>query len=132
MPAESNKSKFLERLAILMKEKNIDSRRQLGDKTGISPNTIDNWYVRDSQFPGSLHLNTLCDFFGVSMDYLCGRTDCRLDMAKSNPFAPYLKEGEMLAFHLDEGDASDLTEDEIKEVIGFIKYVKSKHKNEDN
>ena len=132
MSTDINKAKFLETLSQLMAEKGIESRRELARQSGIPSNTLDNWYVRDSQTPGTNNLLTLCDFFGVSMDYLCGRTDCRIDIAKSNPFASYLKEGEMLAFHLDEGDASDLTEDEIKEVIGFIKYVRAKHKNENN
>jgi hypothetical protein len=53
--------------------------------------------------------------------------------SKNNPFAKYLSDGEVLAFHLDDNcNVSDLTKEEIEEVINFIQFVKSKRSNDES
>ena len=46
----------------------------LAEATGIDQRTISN-YETEKTFPDSYALIRLADFFGVSIDYLVGRTD---------------------------------------------------------
>lgn len=122
---------FIEKLTELM-DKNEVSRKKLAEGTGIPRSTIDNWFNRNENDPKKEVLIAIAKFFKVSLYYLCDDT-CLEDptVNKKNPFAKYLSDGELLAFHLDGNiDASDLTENEIQEVIKFIKYVKSTRTNE--
>lgn len=49
----------------------------LAEATGIDQRTISN-YETEKTFPDSVSLIRLADFFGVSIDYLVGRTDYNL------------------------------------------------------
>lgn len=125
--SEQAKMSFLEKLEYLMKRDNV-SRSDLSNATGISRSTIDNWFSRDNMEPKKDLILAIAEFFHVSLYYLI-KDECLEDPApsKNNPFAQYLSDGEVLAFHLDDGiTASDLTKEEIDEVINFIKYIRSK------
>ena len=124
---------FLDKLTELMNQSKV-SRRVLADETGISRSTIDNWYARGDNNPNRQALVAIAKYFGVSLYYLCD-DNCTVDPtpSKNNPFAKYLSDGEVLAFHLDDNcDVSDLTKDEIEEVINFIQFVKSKRSNDES
>ena len=49
---------------------------ELADKIGVNKQTISQ-YERGVREPGFSRLEALCDYFGVSADYLLGRTDER-------------------------------------------------------
>lgn len=60
---------FLEKLDFLMKENDLNKKR-LSDRAGIPYSTIDGFY---KQGYANIKLSTfkkLCDYFGVTMDYL--------------------------------------------------------------
>lgn len=128
-----DKKCFLDKLTELMDSKKV-TRKMLSDETGISRSTIDNWYARGDNNPNRQALVSIAKFFGVSLYYLCD-DNCTVDPtpSKNNPFAKYLSDGEVLAFHLDDNcNVSDLTKEEIEEVINFIQFVKSKRSNDES
>lgn len=67
--------KFAYRLSALRNEKNITAK-YLGDLLSIPRGTIAHWEAGDF-YPNNERLVQLADFFGVSVDYLLGRTDCK-------------------------------------------------------
>lgn len=52
------------------------SRRQLSEATGIPQSTIAKWENGEVAIPLPAALN-LADFYGVSVEQLCGRTETR-------------------------------------------------------
>lgn len=65
--------KFYERLNELMEEKNLTAP-SLGKIVGVNGSTINRWRKGEMN-PTIEKLNLLCDFFGVTSDYLLGRED---------------------------------------------------------
>ncbi len=80
---------FPSRLKRLRKENNL-SQKELANKIGYSRTTIAN-YEQDLRLPSADVLNSLADFFEVSLDYLFGRANIRLSLkdylSKDNPNA---------------------------------------------
>lgn len=73
--AKSNNPKaFSERLEELRKSKGIPTIYELAQQTHIHRNNIAQWLKHD-YFPLLDDLVLLANFFGVSMDYLLGRSD---------------------------------------------------------
>lgn len=66
---------FGERLKILRKDFNI-SQDELGKKIGVARTSVAN-YETNRNYPTSEVLEKLSDVFGVSLDYLLGKTDIR-------------------------------------------------------
>lgn len=66
---------FGERLKILRKDFNI-SQDELGKKIGVARTSVAN-YETNRNYPTSEVLEKLSDVFGVSLDYLLGKTDVR-------------------------------------------------------
>ena len=62
-----------ERIKELRTEKGL-SQAQLGKAIGTSQKAIDFW-EREVHEPKASYIIALCDFFGVSADYLLGRQD---------------------------------------------------------
>ena len=52
------------------------SREELGTMIGVTAKTISNWENNRSSIP-SKTINTLCDFFGCTADWLIGRSETR-------------------------------------------------------
>lgn len=61
---------FLEKLDLLMKEKNIKNIKRLSEQSGIPRSTIDAFYKQGYSNIKLSNFKKLCDFFGVTMDYL--------------------------------------------------------------
>lgn len=66
---------FAARLRALRKEKNM-TQRQMGDLMGITERNYQRWESGEVNASGAA-LIFLGDYFGVSTDYLLGRTDNR-------------------------------------------------------
>lgn len=62
-----------ERLQALRKEKGM-LQQELAAKIGVTPSMI-GLYEQCRSRPSYIVLNSLCDFFQVSADYLLGRVD---------------------------------------------------------
>jgi len=70
---------FGERLRYLRNERNLH-QSELGELLELSPSAIGS-YERNLREPSYLHLVTIADLFGVSLDYLLCRTDERLTVS---------------------------------------------------
>ncbi len=66
-------NKFCERLKELRTDKNL-LQSELAEKLGLSKATVSAWETGRNQ-PSFDMLITLSDFFGVSIDFLLGKTD---------------------------------------------------------
>ena len=66
-------SEFPQRLRELRERKRI-SRRVLSELCGLSKNMV-NRYERGERVPSLTDAQNLADFFGVSLDYLSGRSE---------------------------------------------------------
>jgi transcriptional regulator with XRE-family HTH domain len=69
------------RLRLLREGRGL-TRGQLAEQTGIPKNTYGNWETGKNE-PSIVMAQSVADFFGVSLDWLCGRTDDR-DVAKAS------------------------------------------------
>ena len=65
---------FAERLIILKERAGLKSFYELADRVHIHKSNISQWLIKN-YLPEVESLEILSDFFGVSMDYLLGRTD---------------------------------------------------------
>ena len=68
-------AKFSERLRELRKERGL-KQREMAEICGLKPRSYQDYEYQVS-YPSALGLVALADFFGVSLDYLMGRTDKR-------------------------------------------------------
>jgi len=75
-------SAFGRRLRALRSGRGL-SQHELAKLIGVSKSSV-NMYERDEREPGFRTLGAIADFFGVSTDYLLGRTD----VANASPAAP--------------------------------------------
>lgn len=66
---------FIERLLSLIKEKGI-TRKKMLDDLGLANGSFVNWQTRGS-IPNAETLSRIADYFGVTSDYLLGKTDER-------------------------------------------------------
>lgn len=70
--------RFFERFEELCKAKNKSTTR-VGQELGISKSTMSYWRNNKNVTPKSTQLQLLADYFGVSVDYLLGISDQRVD-----------------------------------------------------
>jgi transcriptional regulator with XRE-family HTH domain len=75
---------FAERLRTLRQQHGVTTFK-LGDVLGLNSTTITKW--ENGAFPSERTLNKLCDFFGVSMDYLLGRSDVKITVMREARWA---------------------------------------------
>lgn len=90
--------KFAERLTGLMQERGMN-KLSLGKAIGISDRVVGSW-VKGENGPKLENASAVADFFGVSLDYLAGRSDVREVGTKKEP-APVISGNgqEMLALY---------------------------------
>lgn len=65
---------FKDRLILLKEQKGLKSFYALADQVHIHKSNISQWLIKD-YLPDIESLEILADYFGVSLDYLLGRTD---------------------------------------------------------
>ena len=66
---------FSERLMILRKQAGL-SQEQLADRLGVTRQSVSKW-ESGTALPELVKLISLSEIFGVSLDYLTGRTEVR-------------------------------------------------------
>lgn len=76
---------FCERLKLLRSQRKL-SQAQLAKKLNISQGSVAGWEILKAE-PGHTRLCQIADLFGVSIDYLLGRTDIPLSVVPAN--TPY-------------------------------------------
>lgn len=100
-----------DRIKLLAREHGF-SIRSLEEKLGFGNGTIRRW---QTQTPGIDKIQKVADYFDVSIDYLLGREKQEADDDSNLS---------LLAAHIDE----DATEEDIKEIMNFIDYIKNRKK----
>lgn len=94
----------------LASKKNI-SVAQLERTLDLSNGSISKW---NNSNPNSEPLLKVANYFGVSTDYLLGRTD-NPKMADEGPT--------LLAAHIED----DVTEEQMKDILKYIEFIKSQN-----
>lgn len=105
---------FSQKLKELRKENGL-TQTEFARVFNISAGTIGNW-ESGTRTPDTDMLKRIADFFNTSIDYLLGRDDNRFSFAGSQ-----LKDEEFALI----GEVRDLTPEEQKRVLDFIKFTKS-------
>lgn len=103
----------MKRIAQLREQHKI-KQADLSRHMGISQGTLSNWETGKHE-PGNEHLQKLADYFGVSIDYLMGRT--------ADPRPPHLQDAPPDTFV----DLSDLPLSDLEQVRKFIAFLRANH-----
>ena len=90
----------------------------VANKLNIANSSVNRW--RKGAIPRGAALNSIADYFGVSVDYLLGNTEIRNTPYKQTP-----KEIAQVALF---GGDTDVTDEMWEEIREFADYVKAKHK----
>ena len=111
---------FQSRLKELRENQKI-SQQKLASSIGVSQGTVGNWEsgIREPNFEKT---KQLADFFKVTVDYLLGRTD-------KNTFLDQKLEGVNFALYK---ETQDLTDEDKKDVLNFIEFMKQKREKNRN
>ena len=108
-------SDTVQRIFQLMEQRHVSAYR-VSQETGISQARISGWKTGKSN-PKQDALEQLADYFGVSVDYLLGKTDKKEGPASETENKPF--QDEFIAFY---GDVKDeLTEDDIEDLKTFMR-----------
>ena len=99
---------FKDRLIKLRKELNL-TQEELAQKIGYTRTAISAWEIGRNE-PSNADIIKLAEYFGVSTDYLLGKTDIR-----------NIEDDFKFAYHK---ETEGLSEDEIKEALEFYKKIK--------
>lgn len=102
-----------DRLKELRKEKGL-KQQELADEINVSKSAI-GMYELGKRLPPSDVLEKLADFFGVTSDYLLGRTNQK-----------YFLHDETIAFHAE----GEMSEEDQKMVRDLIDRLVEAHKND--
>jgi transcriptional regulator with XRE-family HTH domain len=94
------------------------TQKELGVILNVSARSV-GFYESGERDPDTVTLKKLADYFGVSIDYILGRSEENVMTFSSEP--------KTQAFHLSE-DVSELSLEEIEQIDDYIRFIKSKHK----
>lgn len=112
---------FGNRLKELRKEKGL-TQAQLANILKTSASSI-GMYEQNRRIPDTETLQSLSEYFNVSVDYLIGKSDIK-ETAEE-----LLKDTRStIALHNDNGIDDELPKEAKKEIENFIEYIKQKYK----
>ncbi|MFW6020408.1 MAG: helix-turn-helix domain-containing protein [bacterium] len=124
-----------QRLRMLRNERGM-GLENAASKLGVTKNTLSR-YERGKRNPDHRFIYNAADFYGVTADYLLGRTDIRFNPNEKIKRA-IEEEPELYAFWDELSDRDDLqllfkqtrnlSSDAIKSVVRFIKAIEDEHK----
>lgn len=114
--------KFSERLADLMAENGLN-KLSFAKKIGVSDRVVGSW-VKEENAPKLESAIVVAEYFGVSLDYLSGRSDVREIGTKKDPALEISENGsEMLELY------EQLPERKQLEMIGYIRHMVDESKD---
>lgn len=130
------REQFGDKLKKLRSEKNM-TQEELAKLFNTGKASISN-YENNSRLPDAITISKYADFFGVSVDYILGRTDIRNSVdqvhaaVKDDPelaeFWDIMKERESLQILFKQ--AKQLDDKDIKQMIRIIKAIEDEEANE--
>jgi transcriptional regulator with XRE-family HTH domain len=103
----------LENLTLLRKEKRL-SQADLAQIFNVAQNTVSNWENGERE-PDNITLVRLAEYFGVSTDYLLGKTIVRRPI-------------ETVAAHREDDFRNELPPEKQEEIERFIKFAINEHR----
>lgn len=116
------KSIFQSRLKQLRKKSGL-TQKETADALGI-PSPTYSGYENGNRTPDMNALNTVADYFNVSIDYLFGRVN-NPDIAILNDLPEELRvEGIKAVYAVKEAVKTGLSADEINDILVFAKKIK--------
>lgn len=119
---------FSERLKVLRELRGL-SQEALAEKLKIPRSTVTNYENSEDRLPRQKRLYEIADFFGVSVDYLIGRSDGDINFSEVEK--KFLDEIDTLSIeelkekHLLTVDGKPATKEEIEGAIAFIRSLRS-------
>jgi len=119
-------ARFGERLRALREEKGL-SQAEFGRSFRLGKSTISN-YETETTSPTPYQLQAFADFFGVSVDYLLGRTNVRsAGLQVNEPSTAYgIDEDEDVQVFL--RHYGDLTKEQRQRLREYIEFLKFEHR----
>jgi transcriptional regulator with XRE-family HTH domain len=118
---------FSERLKELREKKGL-SQEALADKLNIPRSSVTNYENDDKRMPRQQRLNEIADFFGVSVDYLIGRSNtAELSNIEKN-FLSDMEEltiEELFKKYKIKIDGKTATKEELEGAAAFIRSLRS-------
>lgn len=111
-----------ERIAHLRERRGM-SQSQLAKELKIGTSTLGMWETGKRGLKDDT-IKMIAEFFNVSADYLLGNTDNKQPIFPSDK-AGLTDKQQTIAAHVDD----DVSEDEMKEILNFIDYVKNRDKS---
>lgn len=103
---------FISRIELLLAEKGIQKKTFLAE-LGLSKNSFVNWRDRGN-VPSGATLQKIADYFGVSVDYLLGKTE-------QKEKSPSVSDEEIKFALFGGGEITDEMWDEVKRYAEFVK-----------
>lgn len=88
----------------------------------VTKQTVSNW-ENGNRNPDSSTLSKLADYFGVTVDYLLGRTNER----NLNKEVKLSEEITTISAHRINGDLDNLPDEAIEKINDYIEFIKSKY-----
>ena len=110
-----------DRIFSVAKEKGIQ-QKDFAEYLGVKPSVISGWKSGRLR-PSVEYISKLADYFGVSTDYLLGKTD---DRNYQELVIPQDLDNVRVAFH--RGGIEDLTQEEVDKLAEFAQFLKSQRK----
>lgn len=111
-----------------LREKRGLSQEALAKKLKIPRTSVTHYENSDDRTPRRDRLNDIADFFGVSVDYLIGRTDSSQLKETEKNFLDDIDElsiEEIKEKHILTVDGKPATKEEIEGAIAFIRSLRS-------
>lgn len=96
------------------------SQQKLADQMKVSRSTVAMWETNQST-PDAETYKRLADFFGVSVDYLLGRTDQPTPPETKKEAADITFDDFTYAFY---GEAKDLSEENKQQLLNMAKFLR--------
>lgn len=119
----------MNRIKELRKSKNM-TQTDLAKLLNVKQNTISNWESERTEIDKS-SLLFMCDYFGVSVDYLLGRTDPTPETSNSDTPTdlemPAELESVRMAFY---GGPSNLSQKSLQDIAEYVKFIQERDKKE--
>jgi transcriptional regulator with XRE-family HTH domain len=111
-----------------LREKSGLSQDALADKLDIPRTSVTHYESGDDRMPRQKRLNEIADFFGVSVDYLIGRSDTKELNESEEKFLTDIDKlniEELKEKHILNVDGKPATKEEIEGAIAFIRSLRS-------
>ncbi|MGM7719390.1 helix-turn-helix domain-containing protein [Metabacillus sp. Hm71] len=111
-----------------LREKKGLSQEAIAEKLKIPRSSVTHYENSDDRVPRQKRLNEIADFFGVSVDYLIGRSDTEELTIKEEHFLQDIDKlsiEELKEKHVLTIDGKPATKEEIEATIAFIRSLRS-------